>query len=583
MRLFACSIFFLAGLFVLNFANAQQGQWQHHMLSNGMRVAYCQDSTRKLAHIGLSQRGGTSLDSRGKDGLAALYEHLFFQYLPDSSQAKTAMRKGLLLSHATALETQFFGLSLPNAQMETGLKMLRMGLDANDWTEEQINEARESIAPTLQAQDDAPEHHLESEMLEELWQENAGRKRIPGKFTDISQLTAADIRNAISAYRHPGNCVLNASSALPVDDFFELAESALGEWEPISAGGRLPAFAYPKLKEPFYFTTVNEFASQPLIMMAWPVGDAEEAMPIRDVEARLFCKMAQLRQSEMYKHLVKSGLAATYSWSYAGGTQPGQLLLYVLPDPNRFQACLKAIQNLIPQLESDSILMRSDLNVALRQQALQRAMRDDQSIPRLMFEGESRLNDPDSIGAKSNPSVEDIRKFAGKYLIDRPYVAGLLANSATVFELGADTLFQAPIVAVAEPQPLPKVLQIDPAVLRSYRIYFDEKTEKPDSSANEYLAQVAEMLKSQPDKRLYLNGYAEGLGDGVVNYKLSILRAKNVREVLSKEFGVPIEQLVIRAYGEAFPEFPDDTAEHRRKNRRVTFDFAPIDAVDNAY
>ena len=562
---------------------AQQGEWQSRKLRNGLLVTYCQDSTRQLAHIGLNLRGGASLDKWQSDGLAAMYEHLFFQYLPDSTPAKEAMNHGLLLSHATKLESQFFGLSLPEEQLETGLQMLRMGLDAKWWTQKQLSAAQNEIAPVLQAQDDAPEHHLESEVLEELWRENASRKRIPGKYTDMLRITSVQIQSVTAAYRHPGNCVLSASSAAPAESFFELAESWMANWQPISAGAMLPAFELPKPESDIYFTTVNEFATQPLIMMAWPVGDPDK-MALRDKEARLFCSMAQLKQSKMHSVLVGSGLAKNYSWSYAGGSQSGQLLLYVLPDPAQFQTCLQAVQNLIPTLPSDTVLRKSDLAVAKRQKKLSDAMRKDQSIPRLMNQGKRTFSDPDSLAAKAKIGIEDIHGFAEKYLAGQPHVAGLLANSKTVFTLGADTLFQPPVVAVATPVDAgPKVVHIDPATLRGYRIYFVDKTMRPDSAAGKTLAHIAEMLKSQPNKRIYLNGYAEGVGDGVTNYQLSIQRCKSIRKVLSLEYGVPMEQLVIRAYGEAFPEYDDDTADHRHKNRRVSFNFATQDAVDNAY
>lgn len=573
----------IVGMLSASTMHAQQCEWESRRLQNGMVVTYCQDSTRTMAHLGLSLRGGASLDARGTDGLAALYEHLFFQYLPDSTPAKEAMNQGLLLSHATQLESQFFGLSLPSDQLETGLKVIRMGLEADSWTEKQLTNAQNDIAPILQAQDDAPEQHLESEVLEELWRENASRKRIPGKYTDILRITTDQIHRVTADYRHPGNCILTASAAMPSARFFELAEAQMADWEPLSAGARLPAFGLPKPGADLYFTTVNEFATQPLIMMAWPIGDVD-SMPLRDEEARLFCAMAQLKQSKMYDKLVRSGLAKTYTWSYAGGSQPGQLLLYVMPDPMQFQTCLKTVQGLIPILPKDTVLRKADLFVANRQLKLAAAMREDQSIPRLMFQGEAMLADPDSMVFGRTIELEAIHAFAEKYLVGQPHVAGLLANSTTVFTLGADTLFQPPAVAVAEiVKWSPKVVHIDPATLRSYRIYFQDKTMKPDSSADFVFAHVAEMLKSQPDKRIYLNGYAEGVGDGVTNYQLSIQRCKSVLEALSKGYGVPKEQLVIRAYGEAFPEYDDDTAEHRHKNRRVSFDFAPQDAVDNAY
>jgi outer membrane protein OmpA-like peptidoglycan-associated protein len=66
----------------------------------------------------------------------------------------------------------------------------------------------------------------------------------------------------------------------------------------------------------------------------------------------------------------------------------------------------------------------------------------------------------------------------------------------------------------------------------------------------------------------------------VKNYQVSISRAQAAREWLHTQHGVPREQVVIRGYGEAFPEFPE---EQNLKNRRLTFDFAPANAQDNVF
>ena len=109
---------------------------------------------------------------------------------------------------------------------------------------------------------------------------------------------------------------------------------------------------------------------------------------------------------------------------------------------------------------------------------------------------------------------------------------------------------------------------------------FENDVKKMDPASTSALEEIAAMLLANPQKRIFMNSFSEGIGDGVKNYQLSVARAKAARRWLNETHGVPIKQVVIKAYGEAFPEFAD---ENDLKNRRMTFDFAPQDAQDNAF
>ena len=64
------------------------------------------------------------------------------------------------------------------------------------------------------------------------------------------------------------------------------------------------------------------------------------------------------------------------------------------------------------------------------------------------------------------------------------------------------------------------------------------------------LQYVAEMIKSVPDKKFCVAGYADKqTGNDEINNKLSNERAKNVYEILTKQYGISEKQLTIKANG----------------------------------
>jgi predicted Zn-dependent peptidase len=563
----------------------QQGEWQTQTLSNGMPVTYLQDSTRQLLHLGLTVRGGASLDPSEAQGLAKMYEHLFFQYLPDATPASMAADAGIFLSHKTLLETHFFGMSMPATQLPAALHLLQGGLSTTVWSDSTLDATRNALVPELQAIEFTPESHLATDLREALWQTWASRKASAGKYADILRLTSQRLLAEIAPYRHPSNCLLAATGPDPAESFFAATETSLGNWRPESAGALLPKIDMPPLTKSIYFQTVNEFAAHPLIMIAWPIP-AGASPRTTSSEAQLFCTLAQLKQGKMYRRLMDSGLVAGYDWSWAGGLNPGQLLLYVIPEADSVGPCLQAIQAEIAQLGAPNHFTQEEVAIASRILQLQAAHESDQSISRLLLQGNAWMLTQANAAPDSAPDLAAMEAFARQYLSSSPHVAGLLLNSETALAIAADSIFHAAtasaiVVAHADPsQPLPQVQTIDPADLRSMRIHFPGEPLTPDSSSAALLQNIAAMLRDQPQKRIYLNSFSEGLGDGVKNYQLSVIRAKAIRAWFSEEMGVPVQQIVIRAYGEAFPEFPDD---NDLRNRRMTFEYAPKDAQDNAF
>lgn len=579
----ACGILLLLVVGAAARLQAQQGVWRSRTLVNGMTVTYQQDSTRQLLHMALTLRGGGSLDGPDAQGLAKLYEHLFFQSNPDSSAA-TARQAGIYLSHKTLLESHFFGISLPPTQLAPALLLLESGLTATAWSDSTLQVARAEIVPALQNLENAPSYHLAAELRESLWLAFASRKQTAGRYADILRLGSAEIIAEIAPYRHPANCLLTATGPDDGQAFFAAVEARLGRWQPGGAGALLPVIEAPQLKESIYFQTINEFAAQPIIMIAWPIPTTAQPATLHQ-DAAHFCTLAQLKLGRMYQQLVDSGLALDYTWRWEGGLNPGQIVLEVIPDKERFGKCMAVLHQEIARLGEADRYGKEEITAASRLTQLQAAKTDDQSIPRLLASGQAWTLAQGDENAAAPISAERMRAFATAHLVAQPHVAGLLLNSTAAVAMEADAVFQEStgLIAAVEDTTMEggsTLHTIDPAQLRTLRIYYQEDKLTPDSAAVQTLEAIAAMLKDHPEKRIYLNSFAEGLGDGVKNYQLSVTRAKSLRTQLMQDLGVNPKQLVIRAYGEAFPEFAN---ENDLRNRRLSFEYAPANAQDNVF
>ncbi len=95
---------------------------------------------------------------------------------------------------------------------------------------------------------------------------------------------------------------------------------------------------------------------------------------------------------------------------------------------------------------------------------------------------------------------------------------------------------------------------------------FDKSRVKPDFKTPLY--ELAEALKSFPDRKLTLLGYTDNIGKSSYNKSLSEKRAIAVKTFLINR-GVDAKRITSNGYGDAKPVASNDTPEGRQKNRRV--------------
>ncbi len=88
------------------------------------------------------------------------------------------------------------------------------------------------------------------------------------------------------------------------------------------------------------------------------------------------------------------------------------------------------------------------------------------------------------------------------------------------------------------------------------------------ASAPEELDKLVQFLKSNPRQSVFLSGFTDSSGDATQNQNLSRRRAAAVADYLIRQ-GIDPKRIHSSGLGETNPIAPNDTAEGRRKNRRI--------------
>lgn len=102
-----------------------------------------------------------------------------------------------------------------------------------------------------------------------------------------------------------------------------------------------------------------------------------------------------------------------------------------------------------------------------------------------------------------------------------------------------------------------------------YGIQFDtgKSTLRPDSEPE--LKAIADMLKANPSRNVYVVGHTDNVGSLAANLTLSQQRAEAVTGALASRFGIAASRLVAKGVAQLSPVATNASEEGRQRNRRV--------------
>jgi len=88
------------------------------------------------------------------------------------------------------------------------------------------------------------------------------------------------------------------------------------------------------------------------------------------------------------------------------------------------------------------------------------------------------------------------------------------------------------------------------------------------------VAQVADILRANPEVRISVEGHTDSTGTPAANQALSQVRAGTVLTTLVS-LGIAADRLTARGFGSSRPKVPDTTPANQAVNRRVEFVVQP--------
>ena len=446
--------------FAASTAHAQRLQLekiiQRRVLANGMEIIVAQNHGVPLATVEIDVKNGSFTQPKGSEGLAHMYEHMFFKAnarLPQPDQfIDRSSELGAVFNGTTSEERVNYYMTLPADSVEGGMRLIAAALREPKFLREELERERQVVIGEYDRNEASPFFALQEKMGALLYPGQWSRKNIIGERQVILSTTPERMREIQKKYYVPNNSALIVTGDVNPQQIFELAEKVFGDWP----RGADPFVADPIPPIPPLTQNGAVIVEEPVgavtVVVQWQ-GPSVGADPEATYAADVFSDALNQPQSTLQQRLVDTGLWQSLLVNYYTLNQVGPITISGQTTPERLKEALDALEREITRLAEPGYITAEQLESVKAERAVETIYGIDRASGFAHTIGfwwsvaslEYYMGYVDNMAKQSLP---DLQRYAGKYITGKPRVVGVLipAEARRAFK-------------ITEADLLPKVMQ----------------------------------------------------------------------------------------------------------------------------
>ena len=417
---------------------------QRRVLANGLEVIVVENHGVPIATVEIDVRNGSFTQTPGYEGLAHLYEHMFFNANLDSPSQEEFQAKlssiGAIFNGTTNEEQVNYYLTVPNDRTEEGIALLAQALRAPLFLEDELTREREVVIGEYDRAESNPFWQLTTAMGKELWGDQWSRKNTIGDRATILATTPAKMRAIQQRYYVPNNTALIVTGDVDPERIFALAQKHYGDWkrrpDPFADA---PIPPIPPLARD-EAVIVEQPVAGVIVLMQWH-GPSVGTDPGATYAADVFSDILNRDGSAFQRHLVDSGLWQAVGVNYYTLNHTGPITISGRTTPERFEEAMAALEREIAKVVEPGYFTAEELAAAKQQRAVGTAMGLERASGFAHTIGfwwsvsslEYYMGYVDNMAAQT---PDDLRDYARRYIIGKPHVTGVLLSSETRRAMG---------------------------------------------------------------------------------------------------------------------------------------------------
>ncbi len=430
--------FFIIILVLLTGVNLQAQKYgiESKTLENGLDVIVINNPAVPLVTIEIDVKNGAYTESPEYDGLSHLYEHMFFKansIIPNQEAYMERLRElGATFNGTTSEERVNYFITAPKDSLEESVQFIYDAITSPLFLEEELVKERPVVTGEYDRNEANPFFHLNKAVTQKVWWKYYSRKNVIGDRDVILSTPPEKMRIIQHRFYVPNNSALILAGDVTPDEGFALAEKIFSKWE----RGEDPFKKYKIPEHPPIPENEVVVVKQPVnaitLEYVWH-GPSVGKDPKSTYAADVLSFILSQQTSKFHKNLVESGLSFGVNFGYYTLNHVGPITLFAQTSPDNFDACQKALFEELekmtdPNYFTDEQLENAKTILAINEQyARERASQFAHTVGFWWAIAglDYYMNYLDNL---KKVSREDIKNYLETYVMDKPYVLGVLVS-----------------------------------------------------------------------------------------------------------------------------------------------------------
>jgi zinc protease len=407
---------------------------QRKVLANGLEVIVVENHGVPLATIEIDVKNGSFTQTPEYEGLAHMYEHMFFKAnskYPESNQFwDRASELGAVFNGSTDVENVNYYMTVPAEKLNDAVQLISSAIQAPLFRRDELERERQVVIGEYDRNESSPFFALERETETKLFPGNYSRKNTIGDRQVILTTTPEKMRFIQNKYYIPNNSVLIVSGDVNPVTVFALAERELGQWkrgpDPFATD---PIPAIPPLQK-----TEGVIVEAPVgavtVQVQWQ-GPSVGEDPKSTYAADVFSDVLNDPRSQFQQRLVDSGLWQGVIVNYWTLNHVGPITISGQTSPEQFREALAALYAEIAKFDTPGYFTSDELEAVKAHRAVTSAFDRERASGFAHTLGfwwsvASLEYYMGYVDYMAQQTIGDLRAYARRYILSKPHITGVL-------------------------------------------------------------------------------------------------------------------------------------------------------------
>jgi zinc protease len=407
---------------------------QRRVLANGLEVIVVENHGVPLATVEIDVKNGSFTQSPQYEGLAHMYEHMFFRAdsaFPEPNQFwDRASDLGAVFNGTTAEERVNYYMTVPQEKLGDGIHLLAAALRAPLFRQDELERERQVVIGEYDRNESSPFFALSRDMDAKLYPGNFSRKDVIGDRQIVLTTTPEKMRTIQKKYYIPNNSAVIVAGDVNPATVFTLVERELGSWPK----GPDPFAADPIPPIPPLSRSEGVVVEAPVgavtVQIQWQ-GPSVGEDPKSTYAADVFSDVLNDPRSQFQQKLVDSGLWQAVGVNYYTLNHTGPITISGQTSAEQLRDALSVLYGEIAKFDKPDYFTLDELEAVKAHRAVTSAFDRERASGFAHTLGfwwsvaslEYYMGYVDNMAQQS---LEDLRTYARKYIVGKPHIAGVL-------------------------------------------------------------------------------------------------------------------------------------------------------------